>query len=127
MLKSILVSILVLFSGSLSACAEPSGQDDAVKSSVIEIASFTLKEGVSFEEFAPIDKAVEVGHVSQQPGFLSRETATGENGRWVVIVHWKSLDAADASMASFKTAPAAAAFMEKLDASTMAMNRYKKN
>jgi hypothetical protein len=79
---------------------------------------------VSYADFAPIDKAVETQHVSKQPGFISRESAAGENGEWLVIVHWRSTKDADASMASFASAPAAQAFMAKIDASSLAMKRY---
>lgn len=98
----------------------------SVNAEVIEIATFKLKEGVSAQQFAPLDKAVEVDHVSQQPGFLSRETAYSEDGVWLVVVHWASIEDADASMNSFMGAPAAANFMSHLDAETMSMKRYQK-
>jgi hypothetical protein len=62
--------------------------------------------------------------VSKQPGFLSRETALGTDGEWLVVVHWPSVEDADASMASFTSASAAQDFMAKLDTSTMTMQRY---
>lgn len=92
---------------------------------VIEIATFALAEGVSVEAFTPIDHAVEVEHVSKQPGFLSREVGS-DGSNWLVIVHWESAEAAQASMDSFASAPAAAEFMAKMDASTMSMTRYEK-
>ncbi len=96
------------------------------KSFVIEVVTLSLKDGVSHAEFAPIDKAVEVEHVSKQPGFISRESAAGEGSEWLVIVHWNSAEEADASMSSFMDAPAAAAFMDSIDASSMVMKRYTK-
>lgn len=94
--------------------------------SVIEIVTFKLKAGAAAADFAPIDQAVEREHVSRQPGFVSRESAHGADGEWLVIVHWRSAKDADASMATFETAPAAAAFMSKIEASTMSMKRYQK-
>jgi heme-degrading monooxygenase HmoA len=93
---------------------------------VIEIVTFKLKPGVSVAEFKPIDKAVEREHVAKQPGFVSRESASGADGEWLVIVHWQSEKDAEASMASFSKAPAAAQFMSKIEASTMSMKRYRK-
>lgn len=93
---------------------------------VIEVVTFKLKTGVSAAEFAPIDKAVEREHVAKQPGFVSRESAHGANGEWLVIVHWRSTKDADTSMASFEKAHAAASFMSKIEASTMSMKRYQK-
>jgi heme-degrading monooxygenase HmoA len=91
---------------------------------VIEVVTLKLKAGVSAAEFAPADKAVEREHVSKQPGFISRESAHGADGAWLVIVHWRSVKDADASMASFEKAPAAAPFMAKIETSTMRMTRY---
>ena len=45
-------------------------------------------------------------------------------GEWLVIVNWRSVADAEASMFSFSDAPAAAPFMSKVDASTMRMKRY---
>lgn len=90
---------------------------------VVEIVTFTLKEGVSVADFVPVDKAVEDQHVRRQPGFVSREVAA--SGRdWLVIVRWATAAAAQASMDSFATAPAAARFLDMLDLSTMRMTRY---
>ncbi|MFW5331974.1 antibiotic biosynthesis monooxygenase family protein [Hydrogenophaga sp. ZJX-1] len=93
---------------------------------VIEVVTFQLKPGVSVAEFAPIDLVVERDHVAKQPGFVSRESAHGAQGEWLVIVHWQSAQDADASMATFEQAPAAASFMSKIDASTMRMKRYQR-
>ncbi|MBT9553168.1 MAG: hypothetical protein IV088_20165 [Hydrogenophaga sp.] len=95
-------------------------------SNVVEVVTFKLKAGVTAAEFAPIDKAVERDHVAKQPGFVSRESARGADGEWLVIVHWRSAKDADASMATFEKAPAAAPFMSKIEASTMSMKRYQK-
>ncbi|MGH9949632.1 MAG: antibiotic biosynthesis monooxygenase family protein [Pyrinomonadaceae bacterium] len=91
---------------------------------VIEIATFKLKPGVTADEFRPLDNAVEVQYVVKQPGFISRESAAGDNGEWLVVVHWRSVEDAEASMASFSSAAAAEQFMSKIDASTMSMKRY---
>lgn len=94
--------------------------------SVIEIVTFKLKSGVTPDEFALVDKAAEREHVAKQPGFIARESAHGADSEWLVIVHWRSAKDADASMASFEKAPAAAKFMSKIEASTMSMKRYQK-
>ncbi len=91
---------------------------------VIEIVKFKIKSGVSFGQFASLDRAVELQHVSQQPGFVARQAAKGENGEWLVVVYWTNEGHADASMASFTDAPAAAEFMAHLDVDTMSLTRY---
>ena len=95
----------------------------AQEATVVEIATFDFAEGVTAEDFAPVDARIEAEYVSQQPGFVSRETGATETG-WVVIVHWESAEDAQASMESFATAPVVEEFMGMLDASTMAMTRY---
>lgn len=99
---------------------------DSREAAVVEIVTLKLKEGVSFADFVPIDKAVETEHVSQQPGFISRESVAGDDGEWLVIVHWASVADADASMSTFMDAPAAGEFMNNIDADTMVMKRYSK-
>ncbi|MEM9360348.1 MAG: hypothetical protein AAGB04_29565 [Pseudomonadota bacterium] len=113
-MRVLLIACAVMF------LAQPGFAKDA---RVIEIATVVLKQGVAPEAFAKVDQAVESEHVSQQPGFISRETAL--NGRtWLVIVHWRSVKDAKASMASFAKAPAAAKFISMIDATSMSMTRY---
>jgi len=90
---------------------------------VVEIVTIKLNQGVSVEEFALVDKAVEDEHVSKQPGFISRTTAQ-RDGKWLVIVHWESAKAAQDSMDTFAKAPAASKFISMIDASSMTMTRY---
>ena len=87
----------------------------ALAGQVVEVVTLKLRAGVAAAEFAPIDKAVEREHVAKQPGFVSRERQ--------VIVHWRPAFFADASMASFQKAPAAAQYMLRIEASTMSMKR----
>jgi hypothetical protein len=91
---------------------------------IIEIVTFKLKEGVTPGEFEPIDKAMQHQYVAKQPGFVARESAHGENGEWLAIVHWETAKDAEASMTTFVTAPAAQPFMSKVQAETMGMTRY---
>lgn len=115
-MKSVLFAGLILFSSMAGAAM---AQDKGV----VEVVTMNLKDDVSVEAFAAVDKAIEDQHVSKQPGFVSRETAVSGR-KWLVIVHWKSAAAAQASMDSFARAPAAAQFMSMIAASTMTMTRY---
>lgn len=93
---------------------------------VIEVVTLKIKPGISDTEFQKIDHAVEEQHVSRQPGFISRESAAGKDGSWLVIVHWKSTADAQASMNSFESVPAAKTFMDSIVPGTMTMTRYQK-
>lgn len=119
LLKSVSSSfaIAALMLASLGAHAAPAP-------GVIEVVTFQLKSGITPEQFKVVDKSVAVTHVSKQPGFKARESAWSDSGEWLVIVHWRSVKDADASMASFEKAPAAAKFMSDIEPSTMKMKRY---
>ncbi len=91
---------------------------------VVEIVTLRLRDGASDAQFLAANRRVESEHVERQPGFVSRQTARGDNGEWLVVVHWASRAAAEASMASFAAAPATADFMAVIDASSMNMKRY---
>lgn len=119
--KAFALMALIALSTLLAGQAQAADITDA---GVVEIVTFTLKDGVTAEDFAVLDRAVEDQHVSKQPGFVARHAAAGEKGDWLVVVYWETTDAADASMNSFMDAPAAAAFVAKLDTNTMAMTRY---
>lgn len=115
-MKSVLLATFVLFSSM-------AGVVMAQENGVVEIVTMNLKDDVSAGAFAIVDKTVEDQHVSKQPGFVSRETAVSRR-KWLVVVHWKSAAAAQASMDTFANASAASQFMSMIDASTMTMTRY---
>jgi hypothetical protein len=116
MIRALLTAVTLLTGATMA-----NAQD--ITATVVEIATLDFAEGVTAETFAPVDARVEAEHVSQQPGFVSRETGATETG-WVAIVHWETAEAAQASMDSFADAPAAADFMGMMDAETMRMTRY---
>lgn len=91
---------------------------------VIEVVTLKIVPGTTVETFRAVDRDVERQHVARQPGFLSRESAPGPDGSWLVIVHWRSAADAQASMDSFEKAPAAARFMSLIVPGSMQMTRY---
>ena len=98
--------------------------EEKVPSPVIEVVTLKLKPGVTAAQFAPLDDRVQSTYMVERPGFLSRESAPGSKNDWVVIVHWRSIADADASMKSFSTAPATAAWMSMIVPNSMVMTRY---
>lgn len=91
---------------------------------VIEVVTLKLNDGVTAAQFDAVDREVQTTYMVKQPGFLARESAPGSKHDWVVIVHWRSLADAEASMQSFSTAPAAARFMSMIVPDSMVMTRY---
>ncbi|MCZ7472244.1 MULTISPECIES: hypothetical protein [Rhizobium/Agrobacterium group] len=92
--------------------------------SVIEVVTLTIRDGLSIEQFSTLDQTVEREHVALQPGFISRESAPGESGTWLVIVDWAPVADSEASMSSFSYAAAASAFMNAIKPDSMVMTRY---
>jgi hypothetical protein len=93
-------------------------------SPVIELVTLKLKDGVSAAQFKSVDQDIQANYISKRPGFLSRESAPGANHTWLVIVHWRSVADADASMKSFSTAPASKQFMSMIVPGSMVMSLY---
>ncbi len=91
---------------------------------VIEIARFRLAVGADERELLREDDRVQREYVPRQPGFISRETARGEDGEWLVLVHWQTERDADASMSKFMDDPTTRGFVGMLDGSTVSMKRY---
>jgi len=126
-LTTLLLSLWAMASTNLEVgitSVQPANAETSEQSVIVEVATFKLKEGITPDEFYVVDQAVETQHVSQQPGFISRESAVSDDNEWLVIVHWRSIEDAEASMASFSSAPATAEFMSQLDIDTMSMKRY---
>lgn len=116
-------SAFMFLCGLLSACASTHPPKES-SAQIVEVVTLKLRSGVTDPQFLVANKRVELEHVNRQPGFISRETARGENGEWLVIVHWANVRDAEASMESFASAPAAQGFMAVIDGVSMKMVRY---
>ena len=94
---------------------------------IIEVARFKLKEDVDEKTFLETEKALANGQIRQQPGFISREAAkgeNGENGEWVIILHWESAADSEAWRPKFMQDANGQAFASLLDRSSMKQDRY---
>ncbi len=92
--------------------------------SVLEVTTFKLKSTADAAVFNQLDAEVEHNFTSKQPGFIKRQSGVDENGEYVVLVYWNSLEDADASMQKFMKAPSVSEFAGMIEGSTMVMNRY---
>jgi hypothetical protein len=91
---------------------------------VIEVVTAKLKSTVTTAQVEAVDHEIETSLISKRPGFLSRESAPGDDHSWLAIVLWRSTADADASMKSFSSAPIAAKFLDLIEPGTMVMKRY---
>lgn len=89
-----------------------------------EVIQVQLKEGVTAAEFLAANKVIEAGYVSQQKGFISRETAISAENEVMIIVHWENDADIDASQAGFGEAEGVGAFFGAMNQEMMKIGRY---
>lgn len=69
-----------------------------------EVVAAKLKEGYTMEQLVKADKEMEDNFVVKQKGFLKREVAVSKDKTQLfVIVHWATLEDAEAAGAKFMT------------------------
>ena len=90
---------------------------------VVEVVRFRLAQGADESAFLAENRKAQA-FVAEQPGFVSRELARGDDGAWLVLVRWHDAAAADASFARFVAAAAMQPFMALLDGPSMEAGRY---
>jgi len=89
----------------------------------LEVVAVKLNATSDLDAFRKNDELI-AEWVSKQPGFISRETATGPNGEWFTIVHWASLKDAENAGALFMKTEQAKAAMSMIDQNSMLYKHY---
>ncbi|TMM56835.1 hypothetical protein FEE95_10055 [Maribacter algarum] len=98
---------------------------EPVKPYVIEVTTFKYIATVNAETFWVADAELEADYTSVQPGFISRESGFSQTtGEVVVVVRWKTMADAEASMQKFITDKSVTTYAKMIDVKTMKMNRY---
>lgn len=95
------------------------------KEIIIEVTSFKIKADVDVAVFEKRDREIKKQYTKKQPGFLKRLSGVNENGEYVVVVYWKTMADAEASMTKFMSDSAVADYAAMIDGPTMKMSRYK--
>lgn len=90
----------------------------------VEVITFKLNDGVDEQEFLKENEVVAKEYTPKQPGYVSRELGKGDDGEWVVVVHWTDSASAEASMGIFPTDPTAQNFISMMNMDTFRMVRY---
>jgi antibiotic biosynthesis monooxygenase (ABM) superfamily enzyme len=76
-----------------------------------EIIIYRLKPGVDRDQFMEISTRA-TDWLRQRPGYLGRELLEDDNGQWVDLVRWVTMDDALAAASAFMEVPEALAFMD---------------
>lgn len=102
-------------------------EQNTVTPSILEVTTFSLKSSANEQIFNTLDAEVEENFTSKQPGFIRRESAVNENGEYVVLVYWKTLADAQASMKKFMTDASVGEYAGLIEGASMKMNRFEIN
>ena len=115
--------ILVLFSSLMFLSF--SKKEEIMESYVIEITTYQIKSSVNIDDYWLEDAKVDGNYTSQQPGYISRESAYNDDTKtFLVVAKWKTMEDADASMQKFMIDPSVAKFANMIEGKTMKMTRY---
>ncbi|WP_299889896.1 nuclear transport factor 2 family protein [uncultured Lacinutrix sp.] len=99
-------------------------KEKKMKNTVLEVTTFSLKTTANSQTFNKLDSKIQDNFTSKQPGFIRRESGVNENGVYTVIVYWKTMTDAEASMKKFMGDVSVADYASMIEGSTMKMNRY---
>ena len=95
-----------------------------MKSTTIEVVTFSVKAGISNEEASEkLSLLNEI--VKSYDGFIKRSFSVNEEGQWIDIVHWTSKELALKAAADVAKNQKAGAVFEIIDESSISMNHYK--
>lgn len=124
-MRIIIISFLLLvISVGMTSCSVNKKNNSMDGKMIMEVTTFSINADANPMSFAKRDAQVESDFTSKQPGFITRQSGVDEKGNYVVVVFWKSMANADASMNKFMGDASVADYAQMIDASTMKMSRY---
>ena len=93
---------------------------DPMKNLVIELVEGKVKEGVDPQEYIKASDSL-MTDLSGLDGYIRREVWQGEDGRFVDVIYWDSLEKAQRAAELFPTLPSAKLFESLLDFGSLSM------
>ncbi|MEW2247591.1 antibiotic biosynthesis monooxygenase [Streptomyces sp. NPDC006975] len=91
---------------------------------IVETIRFKIRPEVGDAEFQERNRTMEKEYLQGRPGFLTRSTARSTDGEYLVVVHWRTPEDAEATIAAFFSAPETQAFLAAVDLETVQPGRY---
>lgn len=95
-----------------------------MKQQYLEVVRFTLKAGVTKEQFLKAESDIRNGSIQTQAGYQGREVYQDHDGTWLIIIVWDTKEAADAWTPIFMTLPEGGAFASLLDFASARQEHY---
>ena len=93
-----------------------------MKKLIIEITQFKLVEGVSEEAFLQDAENVQKGFLEKQAGYAgTRQLLKGNEGEWVDIVYWESLENAQKAQEAAMGSETCMPMFHKIDPNSIKM------
>jgi hypothetical protein len=91
---------------------------------ILEIVIYRLNDGVTDSVFLKAGEAMEQNFAGKQQGFVSRIFGKSQEGEWVDVITWQTMnDALKASEAAMKS-PVCAPMFEMLDGPSVKMHHF---
>lgn len=85
-----------------------------------EIVIYRLTADVNRDQFMDVSaRATE--WLRHRPGYLGRELLEDDNGQWVDLVRWTTIEDALSAASAFMEVPEAAAFMDAVEPESISM------
>jgi hypothetical protein len=95
------------------------------ESLIVEMAQFRLIRGSDEQGFLKEADAVQKNFLKKQSGFIDRELLKAEDGLWVDILHWSTMEEAQRASEAMLKDPACAEFIRKIDPASISMLHVK--
>jgi hypothetical protein len=90
----------------------------------VEVVQFKLLEGVSENEFLAASNIM-MKELGSLEGFIDRALLKKEDGSWMDLLHWESMDAATKAVKDALKLPLCLEYFKLIDESSMVMSHYR--
>ncbi|MFP4196102.1 MAG: antibiotic biosynthesis monooxygenase family protein [Methanomassiliicoccales archaeon] len=90
---------------------------------IVEIAQFRLKEGMDEERFLSISNGFQEKYLEKQEGYIDRELLRS-GGVWVDLIHWESLEAAQAVADEIMEHPESKDYIDTMDPESVSLRFF---
>jgi Antibiotic biosynthesis monooxygenase len=91
---------------------------------IVEISQFRLVQGADEGGFLEAADETQSAFLAKQEGFVGRDLLRADDGSWMDIVRFESVQAARAAFNGFAGHPAVKAFESMLDTSSVSMSHW---